>query len=51
MIALPTQTAYNYFTNKVSQFAMDMEISSSVLLETFSEVEEASQEKSPDATA
>lgn len=51
MIALPTQTAYNYFTNRVSQFAMDMEISSSVLLETFSEVEEAAQEKSPDATA
>ncbi len=51
MIALPTQTAYNYFTNRVSQFAMDMEISSSVLLETFSEVEEGEQEKSPDATA
>lgn len=51
MIALPTQTAYNYFTNRVSQFALDMEISSSVLLETFSEAEEAAQEKSPDATA
>jgi len=50
MIALPTQTAYNYFTNKVSQFAMDMEISSSVLLETFSEVEEE-QENTADAAS
>jgi biopolymer transport protein ExbB len=39
MIALPVQAAYNYFNNRVSQFALDMEISSSVLLETFSEVE------------
>jgi biopolymer transport protein ExbB len=38
-IALPVQTAYNYFNNRVSQFALDMEISASVLLETFNEVE------------
>ncbi|GAB4229319.1 MAG: MotA/TolQ/ExbB proton channel family protein [Acidobacteriota bacterium] len=40
MIALPVQAAYNYFNNRVAQFALDMEISSSVLLETLSEVEE-----------
>lgn len=39
MIALPVQAAYNYFNNRVSQFALDMEISSSVLLETFNEIE------------
>lgn len=39
LIALPVQAAYNYFNNRVSQFALDMEISSSVLLETFSEIE------------
>ena len=39
VIALPVQAAYNYFNNKVSQFALDMEISSSVLLETFNELE------------
>jgi biopolymer transport protein ExbB len=39
MIALPVQAAYNYFANRVSQFALDMELSSSVLLETFSEIE------------
>ncbi len=38
-IALPVQTAYNYFNNKVSSFALDMETSSSMLLETFNEVE------------
>jgi biopolymer transport protein ExbB len=38
-IALPVQAAYNYFNNRVSQFALDMEISSSVLLETFNEIE------------
>jgi len=38
-IALPVQTAYNYFNSRVSQFALDMEISSSVLLETFNEIE------------
>ena len=39
MIALPVQTAYNYFNNRVSNFALDMETSSSMLLETFSEVD------------
>lgn len=39
MIALPIQAAYNYFNNKTSQLALDMEISSSVLLETFNEIE------------
>ena len=39
IIALPVQAAYNYFTNKVSSFALDMETSSSMLLETFNEVE------------
>ena len=38
-IALPVQAAYNYYNNRVSQFALDMEISSSVLLETFKEIE------------
>lgn len=38
-IALPVQTAYNYFNNRVSSFALDMETSSSMLLETFNEVE------------
>lgn len=39
MIALPVQAAYNYFNNRVSQFALDMEISSSVMLETFNEIQ------------
>ncbi|GAB4220219.1 MAG: MotA/TolQ/ExbB proton channel family protein [Acidobacteriota bacterium] len=39
MIALPVQAAYNYFNNRVAQFALDMEISASVLLETFNEIE------------
>lgn len=39
MIALPVQAAYNYFLSRVSQFALDMEISSSVLQETFKEIE------------
>ena len=41
MIALPVQAAYNYFNNRVSNFALDMETSSSMLLETLSEIEEA----------
>lgn len=41
MIALPVQAAYNYFNNRVSIFALDMETSSSMLLETFSEIEES----------
>lgn len=43
MIALPVQAAYNYFTNRVSNFSLDMETSSSMLLETFNEVEEQAQ--------
>lgn len=39
MIALPVQAAYNYFSNRVSTFALDMETSSSMLLETFNEAE------------
>lgn len=42
-IALPVQAAYNYFNNRVTQFALDMEISSSVLLETLSELEVGQQ--------
>ena len=42
IIALPVQTAYNYFTNKISNFSLDMETSASMLLETFSEVERQS---------
>jgi biopolymer transport protein ExbB len=48
VIALPVQAAYNYFNNRVSQFALDMEISSSVLLETFSEIE--GSETTPEAS-
>ena len=43
IIALPVQAAYNYFNNKVSNFALDMETSASMLLETFSEVETEAQ--------
>ncbi|MBI2821345.1 MAG: MotA/TolQ/ExbB proton channel family protein [Acidobacteria bacterium] len=39
-IALPVQTAYNYFTSRVNNFVLDMETSSSMLLETFNELEE-----------
>ena len=43
IIALPVQAAYNYFNNKVSNLALDMETSASMLLETFSEVETEAQ--------
>lgn len=49
-IALPVQAAYNYFTSRVGSFALDMETSSSMLLETFNEIEEQEVEphvKSP----
>ena len=46
MIALPVQAAYNYFNNRVSTFALDMETSSSMLLETFSEIEESETDRS-----
>ncbi len=46
IIALPVQTAYNYFTNKVSNYSLDMETSASMLLETFSEAERQSTTQS-----
>jgi biopolymer transport protein ExbB len=39
-IALPVQAAYNYFTSRIGNFALDMETSSAMLLETFNEVED-----------
>lgn len=39
-VALPVQAAYNYFNHRVANFALDMETSSSMLLETFSEIED-----------
>lgn len=41
-IALPVQAAYNYFTSRITNFALDMETSSAMLLETFNEVEDES---------
>ncbi len=41
IVALPVTAAYNYYNNKVSNFALDMETSTSMLLETFSELEAA----------
>lgn len=38
-IALPVQAAHNYFTSRISNFALDMETSSAMLLETFGEIE------------
>lgn len=38
-IALPAQAAYNYFTSRISSFALDMETSSAMLMETFGEIE------------
>ncbi len=40
IVALPVQAAYNYFSNRVSILGLDMETSSSMLLETFNELEE-----------
>lgn len=37
-IALPVQAAYNYFTSRIGSFALDMETSSAMLLETFNEI-------------
>ena len=39
-IALPVQAAFNYFTSRVSNFALDMETSSAMLIETFNEIED-----------
>ena len=44
-IAFPVQALYNYFTNKVSVLGLDMETSSSMLLETFNEIEEKDREE------
>jgi biopolymer transport protein ExbB len=42
-IALPVQAAYNYFTSRITNFALDMETSSAMLLETFNEIEDQPQ--------
>jgi biopolymer transport protein ExbB len=39
-IALPVQAAYNYFTTRIGNFALDMETSSAMLLETFNELQD-----------
>jgi len=39
-IALPVQAAYNYFTSRITNYALDMETSSAMLLETFNEIED-----------
>ena len=39
IIALPVQAAYNYYNNRINNFSLDMETSTSMLLETFSEIE------------
>ena len=39
-IALPVQAAYNYFTSRIGSFALDMETSSAMLIETFNEIQE-----------
>ncbi len=44
-IALPVQAGYNYFNNRVSSFALDIETSSLMLLETFSEIEDKERGK------
>ncbi len=43
LIALPVQAAYNYYMNRVSSFALDMETSSAMLMETFGEVDDSAQ--------
>jgi biopolymer transport protein ExbB len=39
-IAFPVQAAYNYFLSRIQSFALDIETSSSMLLETFGELED-----------
>ena len=48
-IALPVQAAFNYFTSRISNFALDMETSSAMLIETFNELEAPANEKVPAA--
>jgi biopolymer transport protein ExbB len=38
-IAIPVQLAYNFFMNKINRFVRDVETSTNMLLETFSEME------------
>ena len=40
-VAIPMLVAYNYFTSRVSKFVLEMETSANVLLETYSEMDEA----------
>jgi biopolymer transport protein ExbB len=40
-VAIPMLVAYNYFTSRVSKFVLEMETSANVLLETYSEMEDA----------
>ncbi|MDA2934101.1 MotA/TolQ/ExbB proton channel family protein [Acidobacteria bacterium AH-259-D05] len=49
-IGLTVQAAYNYFSNRVSSFSLDMETSSSMLLETFSEIEGEERERESQQT-
>jgi len=39
-IALPVQAAFNYYTSRVANFALDMETSSAMLMESFNEIQE-----------
>lgn len=43
-IALPVQAAFNYFSSRVANFALDMETSSAMLVETFNEIGEQAAE-------
>jgi biopolymer transport protein ExbB len=46
-IALPVQAAYNYFTSRITRFALDMETSSAMLVETFNELEDQPAQPEP----
>ena len=50
-IALPVQAAFNYFTSRVSNFALDMETSSAMLMETFAELDDSSAPRDPVAVS
>jgi biopolymer transport protein ExbB len=39
MVAIPVQLCYNYFMSKINKFVRDIETSTNMLLETFSEME------------
>lgn len=39
LVAIPTQLAYNYFTNRINGSVRDIETSTNMLLETFGEME------------